>query len=62
MSIRDSLTPTRLLVKDLNLIEEVAKEFGIHLPIGKQTKNLFDKATEMGLGDIDLSALVNLFD
>ena len=57
-----ALTPTRLLVKDLNLIEEVAKEFGIHLPIGKQTKNLFDKATEMGLGDIDLSALVNLFD
>lgn len=57
-----TLTPTRLLIKDLSLIEEVATELGISLPIGAKTRALFNAAHEKGLGDMDLSSLIQLFD
>ena len=55
-----SLAPVRLLVKDLGLIQEAARELGIELPLSARTQALFDEAVARGLGESDISALLTV--
>lgn len=54
------LAPTRLLVKDLGLIEKLAKELELELPIGHRTRQIFDSALDYGLGAMDISSLITM--
>ncbi len=45
-------------VKDLHIVMDSAKEFGMPLPATTVTSDLYDEMFKMGLGDLDNSALV----
>jgi 2-hydroxy-3-oxopropionate reductase len=45
-------------VKDLHIVMDSAKEFGMPLPATTVTTNLYDEMLKMGLGDLDNSAVV----
>lgn len=45
-------------VKDLHIVMDSAKEFGMPLPATAVTSNLYDEMLKMGLGDLDNSAVV----
>jgi 2-hydroxy-3-oxopropionate reductase len=50
--------PTRLQVKDLRTLLEVAGELGVVLPIAAHVATLFEDNMEAGLGEYDHSALL----
>ena len=59
--IKDSFEPTftlRNLKKDLDTINEAAKEFGINLPMTSFANEIFNKAVESGFGDLDYTAIL----
>jgi 3-hydroxyisobutyrate dehydrogenase-like beta-hydroxyacid dehydrogenase len=54
--------PTRLLVKDMGLIQEVADELGVPLPLGERTRTLLDEALQQGLGEVDVASLITVLE
>jgi len=57
-----SQAPTRLLVKDMGLIQEVADELGVPLPLGERTRALLDEAVQRGLGEVDVASLITVLE
>jgi 2-hydroxy-3-oxopropionate reductase len=45
-------------VKDMHIVMDSAKEFGMPLPATTVTTKLYDDMFALGLGDLDNSALV----
>jgi len=50
--------PLRLYVKDLHLIREFAREIGSPAPLGDLTTEIFQEASNKGMGELDVSCLV----
>jgi len=55
-------SPIRILLKDIRLINDEAREIGIGLPLGELVERRLTDATEAGLGDEDMAALIKLWD
>ena len=55
-------SPIRILLKDIRLINEEAREQGIALPIGELVERRLTEATQGGLGDEDMAALIKLWE
>ena len=53
--------PIRILLKDVRLINDEARELGVLLPLGALVEQRLVEATEAGLGDADIAALVKLW-
>jgi 3-hydroxyisobutyrate dehydrogenase len=50
----------RLLNKDLRYAQRAAKDYGVVLTTAAVTEKLFDKAEQQGLGEKDMSAVVEV--
>ena len=48
--------------KDMGIVMQSAKEFGMPLPVTTVTTDLFDQMLELGMGDLDNSALVGVLE
>jgi 2-hydroxy-3-oxopropionate reductase len=48
--------------KDLNIVMESAREYGIPLPSTALNTQLFNALVEMGLGELDNSAVIHIFE
>ena len=48
--------------KDLNIVMESAREYGIPLPSTALNTQLFNAMVEMGLGELDNSAVVSIIE
>lgn len=55
-------SPIRILLKDIRLINDEASELGISLPLGEFVERRLTKASEAGLGDEDMAALIKLWE
>ncbi len=53
-------TPVNLILKDLALIEELSGELGTKLSMEEQAKAVFEDGRTGGLGNLDMSSLVQL--
>lgn len=51
-------TPINLILKDLRLIDELGQELSLRLLMGSQAEQVFREARALGLGDLDMAALV----
>ncbi|MBN2387090.1 MAG: NAD-binding protein [Anaerolineales bacterium] len=51
-----------LHLKDLNIIMDTAREYGVALPMTAEVTQLFSAMVGMGLGDIDNSAVVAVYE
>jgi 2-hydroxy-3-oxopropionate reductase len=51
-----------LQAKDLNIVIETAKEFGVPLPMTAVNAQLFNAMVAMGLGNLDNSAIISVFE
>ena len=59
--INDEFSPTFTLSnlkKDLDTINEAAKEFGLHLPMTTKANEIYKKAVEEGFGEIDYTGIL----
>jgi len=59
--INDEFEPTftlRNLKKDLNTINEVAKSYGLKLPMTSQALEVYKNAIKEGFGDIDYTGIL----
>ena len=54
-------SPIRILLKDIRLINDEARELGIPLPLGQLVEQRLVEATEAGRGDEDMAALIKLW-
>ena len=54
--------PIRILLKDVGLINEEARELGIELPVAELVEQRLLEARDAGLGDEDIAALVKLWE
>jgi 3-hydroxyisobutyrate dehydrogenase-like beta-hydroxyacid dehydrogenase len=54
--------PIRILLKDIGLINEEAREIGIPLPLAALVEQRLIEARDAGLGDEDIAALVKLWE
>jgi 3-hydroxyisobutyrate dehydrogenase-like beta-hydroxyacid dehydrogenase len=54
--------PIRILLKDIGLINEEARELGIPLPLGALVERRLTEARDAGLGDEDIAALIKLWE
>ena len=54
----DPATPVNLLLKDLGLIHAFGQELGVRLLLTSSSLELFKEARQLGLGDQDMSAMV----
>jgi 2-hydroxy-3-oxopropionate reductase len=52
----------RMQAKDLNIVLETAREYGIPLPSAALDAQLFSAMVQNGLGDLDNSAVLNLIE
>jgi len=52
----------RMQAKDLNIVLETAKEYGISLPSTTLDANLFRLMVQKGMGELDNSAVIGLFE
>jgi 2-hydroxy-3-oxopropionate reductase len=52
----------RLQAKDLNIILETAREYGIPLPSAAMDAQLFNAMLELGMGDLDNSAVLGVIE
>ena len=50
--------PLRLVYKDSRLICDLAKEYGVSIPLFSKHKKLLKKGFESGLGDLDIISIV----
>lgn len=60
--INDDYPPTftlENLKKDLDTINEAAKEFGINLPMTRKANEIYNKAVEEGFGDLDYTGILS---
>lgn len=48
--------------KDLGIVMDTASEYGVPLPAAKANSELFNKMLEMGMGDLDNSAVVGVLE
>ena len=53
----DADFPLQLMLKDLQLIEQTAKENNLDLPGADSMKGIYSEAVKTGLGDKDFSAI-----
>jgi 3-hydroxyisobutyrate dehydrogenase-like beta-hydroxyacid dehydrogenase len=53
----DARGPLRLLLKDSSLVADMAREAGVPLYAGSQALKMFQRAADMGLAKLDLSAM-----
>ena len=59
--IKDEFSPTFTLSnlkKDLDTINEAAKEFGLYLPMTTKANEIYKKAVEEGFGDLDYTGIL----
>jgi len=59
--IKDEFSPTFTLSnlkKDLDTINEAAKEFGLYLPMTTKANEIYKKAIEEGLGELDYTGIL----
>ena len=52
--------PIRILLKDIGLILDEARELGVRLPLGELAERRLTEARDAGLGDEDIAALIKL--
>jgi 3-hydroxyisobutyrate dehydrogenase len=60
--IKDEYSPTFTLSnlkKDLDTINEAAKEFGINLPMATKANEIYKKAIDAGFGDLDYTGILS---
>jgi 3-hydroxyisobutyrate dehydrogenase-like beta-hydroxyacid dehydrogenase len=55
-------SPLRILLKDIRLINEEARELGIRLPLGELVERRLLEGIHAGLGDEDMAALIKLWE
>jgi 3-hydroxyisobutyrate dehydrogenase/2-hydroxy-3-oxopropionate reductase len=55
-------SPIRILLKDIRLINEEARELGIPVPLGELVEQRLAAASDAGLGDEDMAALIKLWE
>ena len=48
--------------KDLNIVLETAREYGIPLPSATLDADLFQSMVQKGMGELDNSAVIGLFE
>jgi 2-hydroxy-3-oxopropionate reductase len=53
---------SRMMAKDLNIILETARQYGIPLPSAALDAQLFDAMLENGMGDLDNSAVIAILE
>ena len=58
----NAMAPIRLFLKDMGLIEELARELGAPIPSGKQALKIFQEAARQGMAEIDIAAIVTLLE
>jgi 3-hydroxyisobutyrate dehydrogenase-like beta-hydroxyacid dehydrogenase len=51
-------TSINLILKDLGLVDELSQELSLRLLMGSQAEQVFREARALGLGDLDMAALV----
>ena len=59
--INDEFSPTFTLSnlkKDLDTINEAAKEFGLHLPMTTKANEIYKKAIDAGFGELDYTGIL----
>lgn len=52
----------RMQLKDLNIVMETAREIGMPLPVTSQTTQLYQVMAQMGMGELDNSAIVGVYE
>jgi len=52
----------RLQAKDLNIVMETAREYGVPLPMTAVNTQLFNAMVSMGLGNLDNSAIISVIE
>lgn len=52
----------RMQLKDLNIVMDSAREYGIPLPVTAQTAQLYQSMIQMGMGELDNSALLGVYE
>ncbi len=52
----------RMQLKDLRIIMDTAQEYGMPLPTTSENANLYEKMIEMGMGELDNSAIVGVLE
>jgi 3-hydroxyisobutyrate dehydrogenase len=60
--IKDEYSPTFTLSnlkKDLDTINEAAKEFGLNLPMATKANEIYKKAMDAGFGDLDYTGILS---
>jgi 3-hydroxyisobutyrate dehydrogenase len=60
--INDDYLPTFTLSnlkKDLDTINEAAKEFGLNLPMATKANEIYKKAMDEGFGDLDYTGILS---
>ena len=48
--------------KDMNIVMESARQYGVPLPSTALNTQLFNAMVEMGLGELDNSAIIAIFE
>ncbi len=48
--------------KDLNIVVETAREYGAPVPVAALHTQLYNSMVEMGLGELDNSAVLEIFE
>jgi 3-hydroxyisobutyrate dehydrogenase-like beta-hydroxyacid dehydrogenase len=52
----------RMQLKDLRIIMETAAEYGMPLPMTKENAQLYERMLEMGMGELDNSAVLGVIE
>ena len=52
----------RMQLKDLRIIVETAHEFGIPLPTTQENARLYERMIELGMGELDNSAVLGVIE
>ena len=58
----DARAPVRTILKDLGLIQELARSIDTPTPAGDVAYQLFTQAAEAGLGDLDMPGVAKLLE
>jgi 2-hydroxy-3-oxopropionate reductase len=53
---------TYMQAKDLTIVRETAEAYGMPLPAGRANAALFDRMLELGMGELDNSAVVGVIE
>lgn len=58
----DARAPVRTILKDLGLIQELARSIDTPTPTGDAAYELFTQVADAGLGDLDMSGISRLLE